>query len=211
MSKDLTLFRLRILRAQMNPHFVFNTLSNIQRLIQVKELKHAEEYIGTLATVMRKSIDYSGKEFIQLGQEIDYTTHYLEIEKLRFGDKFECEWDIKISNEELTAIYVPPLILQPLVENAIKHAFKGIAYQGKIIISIGKLTENNLQYKIVDNGCGFDPAQLRTKKSGLGISRERVELLYKNMRKKALFDVQSVMQKPGCGTTIIIELPTIKD
>ncbi len=211
MSKNLTLFKLRILRAQMNPHFVFNALSNIQRLIHLKELKNAEDYIGTLAVVMRKSIDYSGKEFIQLLNEIDYTINYLDIEKMRFAEKFECEWDVKISDEDLLAIYVPPLIIQPILENAIKHAFKGISYKGRIKITIEKLNEDMLKYTIQDNGCGFDPKKIPAKNTGLGITRERVELLYRSMGKKGFFSVNSAAQNSGKGTTVIVEIPILKD
>jgi hypothetical protein len=211
MSRDLTLFRLRILRAQMNPHFVFNTLSNIQRLIQVKELKNAEEYIGTFATVMRKSIDYSGKEFIQLDKEIDYTRAYLDIEQLRFGEKFTCVLDVKITAEEQSVIYVPPLILQPLLENSIKHAFKGIAYRGEVNITIEKLDDNLLQYTIHDNGRGFDAAKLPARHSGLRIIKERVELLYRQQHKKGSFHMHSVTRQPGSGTTITICIPILKD
>lgn len=211
MSKNLTLFKLRILRAQMNPHFVFNALSNIQRLIHLKELNNAEDYIGTLAVVMRKSIDYSGKEFIQLLNEIDYTINYLDIEKMRFGEKFECEWDVKISDEELFAIYVPPLILQPLLENAIKHAFKGISYKGHIKIIIEKCNETMLRYTIQDNGSGFDSKKIPAKNTGLGITRERVEILYRSMGKKAFFNINSAAQNSGMGSTVTVEIPILKD
>ncbi|MDP1727364.1 MAG: histidine kinase [Bacteroidota bacterium] len=211
MSKNLTLFKLRILRAQMNPHFVFNALSNIQRLIHLKELNNAEDYIGTLAVVMRKSIDYSGKEFIQLLNEIDYTIKYLDIEKMRFAEKFDCEWDVKINDEDLLAIYVPPLIIQPLLENAIKHAFKGISYKGHIKITIEKLNEVMLKYTIQDNGCGFDPKKIQAKNTGMGITRERVELLYRSMGKKGYFSVNSATQNSGKGTTVTVEIPIVKD
>lgn len=213
LGKNLTLLRLRILRAQMNPHFVFNALSNIQRLIHVKELGSANEYIGTLASIMRKSLDYSDKEFISLDKEIEYTQSYLEIEKLRFSDKFDYKIECNIDKTEMEAIYIPPLLLQPLVENSIKHAFKGIKYKGELNIVIEMKGKDKISYNIKDNGCGFDTSTYSAKEFGLGIARERVELLYKNMKQKGYFKIKSKTDSEdrNRGTEITIELPVLRD
>lgn len=211
LGKNLTLMRLRILRAQMNPHFVFNALSNIQRLMHVGEAKNATGYLSVLASIMRKNIEYSGKEFIQLDKEIEYTKHYLEIETLRFRTKFEYHLVCELSQEETEIIFVPPLLLQPIVENSIKHAFKGLPEKGQLQVRIFKADESKLCYIIRDNGCGFDTNVFFPKDHGLGIAKERVELLYKSMDTKSTFRVVSHMQGPEQGTTVTIELPILKD
>lgn len=211
MGKNLSLFRLRIMRAQMNPHFVFNALSNIQNLIQKKELEQADDYIVTLSSIMRKSIDYSGKEFISLDKELDYTRNYLEIEKLRFDDKFDFVIDSQIDMAEQSLIYVPPLIIQPLVENAIKHAFKGMKEKGKIEILVKKLNENSLTYFIKDNGCGFDYSPNGAMNHGLDITKERLTLLFNDMKKNVKFTILSRVNEVPNGTTILIEIPILKD
>ncbi|MDI1233904.1 MAG: two-component regulator propeller domain-containing protein [bacterium] len=207
LSKDLTLLRLRILRAQMNPHFVFNALSNIKHLIKIKQLDRAEGYIGTLSLIMRKSINYSAKEFIQLNKEINYTKDYIDIELLRFGDKFKVEFEVDIDEDNLQAIFVPPLIIQPIVENAIKHAFKGISYQGLLRIVINKTGDKFVNYSIIDNGKGFDLNQKFFSNHGLSITKERISILFKDVKNKGTVSVQSHMIGDATGTRIDIQLP----
>ncbi|MES2617004.1 MAG: histidine kinase [Bacteroidota bacterium] len=206
LNKNLDLLRLRILRAQMNPHFVFNALSNIQRLIQIQNLKNAEQYIGTLASIMRKSLDYSAKEFIPLNKEVDYTANYLEIEKMRFDDKFNFNIVNELSADDQEIIFVPPMILQPLVENAVKHAFKGIAHTGELNITIFKTESHLLTYIIEDNGSGFKNTVITG--HGLKITRDRLKLLYKDKPVNASMNINSVA---NAGTIITIELPILND
>lgn len=206
LNKNLDLLRLRILRAQMNPHFVFNALSNIQRLIQIQHLKNAEQYIGTLASIMRKSLDYSAKEFIPLNKEVDYTANYLEIEKMRFDDKFKFSIINELSPDDQENIFVPPMILQPLVENAVKHAFKGITHTGELNITIFKTDNQLITYIIEDNGSGFKNAVLSG--HGLKITRDRLKLLYKDKPINASMNINSI---DNAGTVITIELPILND
>ncbi len=211
LSKDLTLLRLRILRAQMNPHFVFNALSNIKHLVKIKQLERAENYIGTLSLIMRKSINYSSKEFIQLNKEINYTKDYIEIELLRFGDKFIVEFQIDLDEDDLQSIFVPPLIIQPLAENAIKHAFRGLNYQGILKIVVVKLNANFIKYSIIDNGKGFDVLNNNASNHGLSITKERILLLFKDIKNKGTVSVQSEMKGTQTGTHIDIILPILND
>ena len=211
LSKDLTLLRLRILRAQMNPHFVFNALSNIKHLVKIKQLENAEKYIGTLSLIMRKSINYSAKEFIQLNKEINYTKDYIEIELLRFGEKFKVEFQFDLDEEDLQAIFVPPLIIQPVAENAIKHAFKGLNYQGVLKIVVVKLNANFIKYSIIDNGRGFDVANNTASNHGLSITKERILILFKDIKNKGSVTIKSEMKGPQTGTHIEIILPILND
>lgn len=211
LSRNLTLLKLRILRAQLNPHFLFNALGSVQRLIKTGSLKQAESYLGTLAHIMRKSIDYSGEEFIELEKELEYTRSYLEIEKLRFGDKFDFSFHTPIAPAELSSFFVPPLILQPILENAIKHAFKGIQYKGELRVSVEKTGETMLRYTISDNGRGFDTSVVPPKHYGLGITRERIALLYRGMKEGGRVDIHSSTVPPHNGTTVCVDLPVLKD
>lgn len=208
LGTKLTLMKLRVLRAQMNPHFVFNALSNIQQLINLNQLESAKQYIGTLSIIMRKSLDYSVKEFIRLDKELEYTESYLKIEKLRFSDKFDYIIHSNLPAEEMYNYYVPPLLLQPIVENCIKHAFKSMQVKGLIEIGIERLEGKKLRYTVKDNGKGFDISKIRTNEFGLGIAEERVKLLYKDMKNEASFKLES---SEKTGTTITIELPALME
>lgn len=207
LGKKSALLRLRMLRSQMNPHFVFNAMNNIQRLVQIKSLDKANAYIGTLASVMRKSLDYSDLEFVKLEEEISYTKQYVEIEQLRFGDKFNFEFKCNLSSSELSTIKVPPLLLQPLIENAIKHAFKGVDYKGIIRVEV-KTKDETLNYEVSDNGKGFDTSQVQQWNYGLGIINERIELLYKAKKQKSSFSIES-NPNSQTGTIVFIELPIL--
>jgi len=163
---------LAALQAQINPHFIYNTLDSIAWIMRMKNQNDVYEIICALASFFRISL-HGGSNIITVREEIEHLKSYITIEKMRFPDLFDIEIDISPDILDLCMIKI---ILQPIVENSIKHGFKDRATGGKIYVT-GKLTQNNdIEFIITDNGCGmdFDPITNPIKKvhkdsSGYGI------------------------------------------
>ena len=174
---------LAALRNQMNPHFVFNSLNSIQNFIFKKDIEKANYYLSKFSELMRNSLLYTRLDFITLKEEIDFLNNYLELESMRFGGKFD--FNFKVDNTlDLDYMMIPSLLLQPVIENSIKHAFKYIEHKGKIEIEILQNREESLDIYIRDNGSGWaknmnkDQGQEPKHKSlGLKIIRNRIKLL----------------------------------
>ena len=123
---------IKMLRYQLNPHFLFNTLNAISTLILLKENDTAEAMVSRLSDFLRYSLDNDPIKRVPLGQEIKALRLYLEIEKVRFDDRLEVLWDI---DESCESALVPSMILQPIIENAIKHAISKMENGGRISIT----------------------------------------------------------------------------
>ncbi|WDE13070.1 sensor histidine kinase [Thalassomonas haliotis] len=155
--------QLATLRYQLNPHFMFNSLNTISAYIHTKPYL-ADEVLHELADILRYSLDTAEQESISLKQEIDIINKYINIEKARFGDRLTLEFDIP---ENLLAIQVPPLILQPVIENAVKHNAR--QKQLHIVLKVD-ISDQLLKINIKDNGCGFSQTLLdEGLGSGIGI------------------------------------------
>ncbi len=199
---------LTTLRNQMNPHFMFNSLTAIQGLIYKGEKLEANMYIGEFSRLMRKSLEYSKLENISLEEEIQFIENYLELEKKRFKALFE--YIITVDSElSKSSLQVPPLLIQPLLENAIKHGFRGADENKLIEISIQKHQHINdiFEVTIKDNGNGFHLKHLSnsSKSMGLGIVKDRIGLIRENFNNKEVaFHIESEL---GKGTIIRLLLP----
>ncbi|MDQ0196089.1 cache domain-containing sensor histidine kinase [Paenibacillus wynnii] len=145
---------MRVLQAQIKPHFLFNTLESINVLAVQNEGRKVSEMVYRLASILRISIQ--DRDEITLEDEIKHLRNYLDIQKFRFEDLFDYEIDIP---EELNGCGILKLTLQPLVENSIQHGFEGIDYKGKLLIR-GWEDQGNLILRIEDNGIGMTSSQL---------------------------------------------------
>ncbi|GIQ69938.1 sensor histidine kinase [Xylanibacillus composti] len=145
---------LRVLQAQIKPHFLFNTLESINVLAARNEGRKVSEMVQRLGVLLR--ISFQEQERIPLRQELAHLRSYLDIQMFRFEDLFAYELDVP---EELLGCYLPKLTLQPLVENALQHGFEGIVYKGLIRIR-GELEKNQLVLYVEDNGIGMDAQTL---------------------------------------------------
>jgi LytS/YehU family sensor histidine kinase len=164
---------LRMLRAQINPHFLFNSLNSISALTSMDPAR-ARNMCLMLAEFFRKNLDLEEKELSTLSQEVELARNYLEIEKVRFGDRLHVQIDLP---EELEAIKVPPLLLQPLVENAVKHGVAGMVDGGTIQIHALQGRDGRIEI-VVENP--FDPDSRRNAhRRGIGISNVRKRLEYR--------------------------------
>lgn len=155
-EKENLLLQQRLLRSQMNPHFTFNSLSLIKNEID-KNSKKSSIYISKFSKILRAIFESSTKDYTPVVDEIELLVGYLEMQQFRFLDRFEYEINNEIVDDEIA---IPPMLLQPFVENAINHGFKDIDRKGVISIKI-TLIENLVICTIEDNGIGFDTSALR--------------------------------------------------
>ncbi|RTE87794.1 sensor histidine kinase [Lysobacter sp. N42] len=192
--------QLKMLRYQLNPHFLFNTLNAISTLILVNENKSANQMVSKLSEFLRFSLDNEPIKRITLDKEIDALMLYLDIEKARFTDRLNVQLDI---TEEARKGLVPSLLLQPLIENSIKYAVAKLEDGGNIDIS-AYVEAGMLNIKIEDNGPEpFSAAdQKRKKREGVGLknTEERLRALY---GKQYSFTLEA-NQPSGCIVTISI-------
>jgi two-component system, LytTR family, sensor histidine kinase AlgZ len=164
--------QLRSLESRIHPHFLFNTLNSISALISVNPAR-AEQIVGRLAVLLRASLDNSNQPLIPLQQELAMVESYLDIERARFGDKLQGSTEV---SEELRRVKVPPMSVQTLVENAVKH---GITPQssGGVILVVASAENGNLKIEVRDTGPGFN---LTAVPAGHGLDNlvERLDALF---------------------------------
>lgn len=201
---------LRALRNQMNPHFIFNSLNSIQKYIITKQFSEVNEYISKFATLMRTSLKMSKYEFTNLNKEIEFLTNYLEIEQLRFPDKFSFEFIVQ-NDINTDATMLPSLILQPLLENSIKHGFKNIKRKGEIKVVFSKIDQFWLKIEVSDNGTGIiekNSSNLENNDNesfGLSIVKQRIDLL-KRKTNDSKISFQILDNNPGVKIEITVPL-----
>ncbi|MBU2020599.1 MAG: histidine kinase [Bacteroidetes bacterium] len=199
-----------LLRTQMNPHFIFNAMSVIQSYIYENDVKNSSKFLVHFSRLMRLILENSPKEFIPLETEIEILQKYLEIQKLRFEDRFEyvldCPDSLIFDNAQ-----IPPMITQPFIENAIEHGQLHSVPNGKIEIRIKK-SGNMLHIEIIDNGIGRKGAE-RNKKSkdhnslAMKITKERIENLNVKYKAEGTLTVDDLDKTAQTGTKVLILLP----
>ncbi len=165
----------KVLRSQMNPHFIFNVLTSIQNTVMKNDSLNAALYISRFAKLIRQNFDFVQKEYVILAEDLDALKNYLLTQQLRFQNKFDFEFHIE-NNIPVNQIKVPPMMLQPFIENAIEHGFKNITYKGKIDIFISQKAENQLAFSITDNGKGYQPKPNDKKDHAIKIFIQRLYL-----------------------------------
>lgn len=165
---------LQAIQSQLNPHFIFNALGSLQGLINKQETEKANTYLTEFSKLLRNTLNNSGKEMVPLSVEISDIENYIRLEQLRFGFEYKIITDNAIS---AILIEVPSLLIQPVVENAIKHGISRLANAGLITVAFTALGKD-LLITIADNGKGFDPLT-HPEGKGLSLTRERIKLLNK--------------------------------
>lgn len=196
-NKTKLQLELKAIYAQLNPHFVFNALSSIQGLINKQDIQGANSYLSDFSRLMRESLTNSHKEEISLHEELQGLETYLKLEQLRFGFTYQITLNKSINRYDSN---VPALLLQPLVENAVKHGVASLGKAGQIHIHVDK-TGDTLIIRITDNGKGF-PAGASSTGFGLKLTRDRISLLNELNREQPIhFEVVPDSAK---GTEIIL-------
>jgi len=215
-SKEMIRLRMMALQAQMNPHFLFNSLNSIKHFIINNEPKKSISYLTKFAKLIRNVLDYSGVPEISLKDEIEIMKLYLEIENLRFDHQLHFDFIIDPSID-LNQVKVPPLILQALIENAIWHGLAPKKENRRLWIRIFKKHEQ-IKIEIEDNGIGRERAELikKTKSSmlkkkpmGINITEERLKVFAEKYKHKYHITFEDLIDESGAaaGTKVILYLP----
>jgi LytS/YehU family sensor histidine kinase len=194
----------------MNPHFIFNALNSIGSYITNKDGTTAKNYLNKFSGLMRETLENSHKETITLKEDFEILKTYLDIERKRFSEGFD--FKLKIDSElDPENILVPPMMLQPFVENSIWHGISGLNYKGVLEIEVKK-EDDKLLYAIDDNGIGRKKSNKNNKgykKQSLGIkiTKDRIEILNK---KKKIDGSLKIIDKE-VGTRVELRLPIEKE
>jgi two-component system, LytTR family, sensor kinase len=194
LQAELATAQLEILKAQIHPHFLFNTLNSISALMQ-EDVQAADDMLADLSFMLRASLEASVNQEIDLESEIDLLSTYLRIQKRRFEDRLNVK--VSVESETLEA-KVPCLLLQPFVENSIRHGIAPKARAGKVEISAAR-KEDWLMLQVGDDGVGF-PADF---KEGIGVSNTRARLKHLYGENQSI----DLTNKKGGGAVVTVKLP----
>ncbi len=195
LASQLNQARLEVLQQQLQPHFLFNTLNSISVLIQKGENAAATAMLGYLSDLLRSSLGKDRPQLVSLADELEFVYRYVEIERVRYGDRLRVEFDIA---EALKGQMIPGFALQILVENAIRHGVASKALAGRVRV-FGEIADTRLRLCVSDDGAGLGDAP----REGIGLAniRTRLQHLY---GVDQLFRVEN---SPSGGVTATIEIP----
>jgi Histidine kinase/Tetratricopeptide repeat len=206
------LLLLKSLRAQMNPHFIFNALNSVNNFIAKNDEKAANKFLSDFSTLMRKVLDYSQKDFITLEEELELNELYLKLEHFRFRDKFDYTFDNQLGHQ-YEHLPVPPMFIQPFIENAIWHGLRYKESKGKLLVSIQKQAEF-LLVQIKDDGIGRERSkalktenQKKYKSTGIENVSRSMALINDIYGKQYEVLVSDVPASEGTGTVVNIRIP----
>ena len=186
---------IKSIRSQLNPHFIFNALSSIQGLINKNDIHGANHYLTEFSNLLRETLKNNDKELVPLQTELKILETYLKLEQLRFHFQYEIIIDEKIDKN---SVEIPALLLQPLIENAVKHGISTLHGNGGIKIHFYP-DQQNLQIMFWDNGIGFTE-DITGNGLGLKLTKDRIALLNQSFRKQPIeFSIES---KQNAGTTV---------
>jgi hypothetical protein len=208
----------KALTNQMNPHFIFNSLNSVQHLIMEKEEKQALNFLADFATLMRQMLNNSRKSHISLEEEIAFLTRYIELEKIRFANVFTYHFILQDELKDYT-IYIPPMIIQPIVENAIKHGLAPKNSSGRLEVKL-VLKDDMLYCSVDDDGIGWERANeiksgrlVRHESTALSVIRERLQIIKSfngNVGKLEIIDKFKSGFGNKEGTLVEILIPIVK-
>lgn len=200
----------KVLRSQMNPHFIFNVLGSIQNYMLVNKPKKAAGYLSRFASLTRATLEYSSEDSISLSDEIAMLRNYLELEQMRKPNVFN--YKIIFDDDlETELIQIPPMMIQPFVENAIKHGFKNIEYVGELLLTITDKVDY-IDFVVQDNGTGFQTKkenENQHRSMSMDIFEKRRKLIQNKFNKDFKFEVLKLndISTNLSGTKIILTIP----
>ena len=212
LSHQNTTLKQKLLSSQMNPHFIFNSLAAIQSHIYKCEPEAAGNYLANFSRLIRLILENSRSETISVDNEILTLKLYLNLQQLRFADKFS--YNIHIDpNIHTRTTQLPPMLAQPFVENSIEHGIMHLSEKGEINIRFG-LTDNYLSIEITDNGVGLQKSEELNRNKpqhsslATGITRERLAVLSKKQKQKFTISVLNRNKTEGTmGTKVVLQVP----
>lgn len=195
----------RLLRTQMEPHFIFNTLSALQSFVRFDEKEKTLKYLSQFGLLLRSSLELSRESLVPLDEEIATLDNYLSLQQMRYEDGFDYSIEVQDEESDTGSVYIPPMLIQPFVENAIQHGLEPKQKKGRIRITF-RIEGKMLQVSITDNGKGMAGLPGNTKHRSLSttISKERLEILARESRQQAGMRIKSQV---GAGTTVTLTIP----
>ncbi len=201
------LLALKSMRSQMNPHFIFNALNSVNNFIAVNDERSANRYLSEFSVLMRSVLENSDEDFIPLVKEIELLELYVKLEHNRFKDKFD--YIISIDDQiKLNDYSIPPMLLQPYIENAIWHGLRYKKEKGNLEISIQQNTEEAILIRVQDDGVGRMKSmeikttyQLKQKSKGISTIQKRIAILNRMYKEKIVVSVSDVFEN-GSGTKV---------
>lgn len=197
LEAQLAQAQLKSLEMQLQPHFLFNTHHALIALLLKQENKQAIQMLSKLSDLLRLTMERSQRQMVSLEEEMAFLRLYLDIQQIRFQDRLKVMLHIP---EELYPVQVPNMLLQPLVENALKHGIEPYSHAGKLEVLASKQLDNTLKLSVSDDGKGIE---FDTFVEGIGLqnTRQRLEQIY-----AAHFDLQ-LTNNPQGGATVAVSLP----
>ncbi len=206
----------RLLRSQMNPHFIFNSLNSINSFISENNSKEAQTYLSKFARLMRLILENSRKTTVALIDEIQALQLNLELEQLRFDGRFNFSIEVD-SNIDQEGVYIPPMLIQPAIENAIKHGVKGMEGKGLITLSI-TADGDMLKCIVEDNGVGREITMKNKDDNdhvslGTQVTMERLAILRQERNMRSGMEIIDLKNEEGigAGTKVILIIPFEED
>ncbi len=206
------LLALKSLRSQMNPHFIFNALNSVNSFIATNDERTANRYLSDFSKLMRAVLENSEQDFIPLQKEIELLELYTKLEHFRFQDKFD--YNITIAESvDVDSYQIPPMLLQPYIENAVWHGLRYKKEKGFLDISITKTAKDEISITIADNGIGREKSQaLKTENQqkqnskGMGNIKKRVSILNEMYKDKVDVFIDDYQVEGDTGTKVVVTL-----
>ncbi len=202
------------LKAQMNPHFIFNSLNSVQQYVFHKDIVGANKFITEFSRLIRLTLDLSSRSRISIDEEVDYLSTYLELEKTKLEDKFT--YTVEVSPELQTEHwYIPPMILQPYVENSVRHGIRNRRDKnGKITVSFS-IDNTYLICRVEDNGVGRQQAgkyksemHIEYQSKGMTLTARRIEMLNKSHLQPVVITIEDLVENDTpAGTRVVLRFP----
>jgi signal transduction histidine kinase len=193
--------KLKMLRYQVNPHFIFNTLNSINALIATNRNQDARSMINGLSDLLRKTLEADPPLVVPLSEELDTVERYLQVEKMRFGDRLMMAIS---ADESAKSIFVPSLVLQPLAENAVRHAVEARSAACEVVIE-ARVIGDRVQITVSDTGPGLGGGRPEGDRAGLGLANVRARI-------ESLYGVQghfTLSNRDSGGVRALLDLPAV--
>ncbi|MBT8254682.1 MAG: histidine kinase [Flavobacteriaceae bacterium] len=210
------LLALKSLRSQMNPHFIFNALNSVNSFIALNDERTANQYLSDFSLLMRAVLENSEEDFIPLSKEIELIELYARLEHFRFKDRFEYKFNIG-DNVQIEAFKIPPMLLQPYIENAVWHGLRYKKEKGVLSINIDQQKTDEINITISDNGIGRERSkamktenQKKHNSKGLGNIKKRVAILNTMYKDKVDIAISDLSENEDRGTKVVVTLKKIK-
>ncbi|OQP59956.1 hypothetical protein A3860_35530 [Niastella vici] len=204
-------------KAQMNPHFIFNSLNSIQQYVMDSDVTGANKFISGFSRLIRQTLDFSSKPEISLEEELDYLSNYLELEKTRLENAFS--WSVTVEpGLDKAEYYIPPMILQPFVENSVRHGLRFRRDKNGLVTITVKRETNHLVCIVEDNGVGRKAAMqyksmspISYQSKGLSLTADRITMFNKEHEQKITMQIDDLEddEQVPLGTRVTISFPVL--